>query len=252
MNPIKRRKHILDELNKFGEVTVIKLSEELNVTSETIRRDLSLLESSGEITKIHGGAVKKQVVQEDAFAARMDTHREEKNAIGKIAASLVTEHDTVFIDSCTTNLILAEHLPPFALTVITNSALIAEKIKEHNPQARVYVLGGEYDYHFRANLGVSVCQQINTIHADLCFVGAGGVSPQHGIVVKSFDEAHVTRAMIAMSKKSVILADHSKFGQEGVMRVASIKEIDHIITDKGVSATGFRPEEFFGKLIVAK
>lgn len=61
MNPIKRRKHILDELNKFGEVTVIKLSETLKVTSETIRRDLSILESEGQITKIHGGAVKSRL-----------------------------------------------------------------------------------------------------------------------------------------------------------------------------------------------
>ncbi|MEX9248287.1 DeoR/GlpR family DNA-binding transcription regulator, partial [Salmonella enterica] len=176
MNPIKRRKHILDELNKFGEVTVIKLSEMLNVTSETIRRDLSLLESEGKITKIHGGAVKKQVVQEDAFSARIEAHREEKIAIGKLAAEMVSERDTLFIDSCTTNLILAEQLPPLAFSVITNSALIADKIKEHNLQARVYVLGGEYDYHFRANLGVSVCQQINAIHADICFIGAGGIS----------------------------------------------------------------------------
>ena len=86
MNPIKRRKHILDELSKFGEVTVIKLSETLKVTSETIRRDLSILESEGQITKIHGGAVKKQVVQEDEFGARIDIHREEKMAIGRLAS----------------------------------------------------------------------------------------------------------------------------------------------------------------------
>lgn len=248
---IKRRKHILDELNKFGEVTVIKLSEMLNVTSETIRRDLSLLESEGKITKIHGGAVKKQVVQEDAFSARIEAHREEKIAIGKLAAEMVSERDTLFIDSCTTNLILAEQLPPLAFSVITNSALIADKIKEHNLQARVYVLGGEYDYHFRANLGVSVCQQINAIHADICFIGAGGISPQHGVLVKSFEEAYVAKAMIAMSKKSVILADHTKFGQDGVMCIASVKEIDNIITDKGFTSTGYTPQDFAGKLRIA-
>ncbi len=86
----------------------------------------------------------------------------------------------------------------------------------------MYVLGGEYDYHFRANLGVSVCQQINAIHADICFIGAGGISPQHGVLVKSFEEAYVAKAMIAMSKKSVILADHTKFGQDGVMCIASV------------------------------
>ena len=71
MNPIKRRKHILDELNKFGEVTVIKLSETLNVTSETIRRDLSLLESEGQITKIHGGAVKNRLFRKMHLAREL-------------------------------------------------------------------------------------------------------------------------------------------------------------------------------------
>lgn len=164
---------------------------------------------------------------------------------------MVSERDTLFIDSCTTNLILAELLPPLAYSVITNSALIADKIKEHNLQARVYVLGGEYDYHFRANLGVSVCQQINAIHADICFIGAGGISPQHGVLVKSFDEAYVAKSMIAMSKKAVILADHTKFGQDGVMCIATLKEIDSIITDKGFKTTGYTQQDFGGKLRIA-
>ncbi|MGS0066359.1 DeoR/GlpR family DNA-binding transcription regulator, partial [Escherichia coli] len=126
-----------------------------------------------------------------------------------------------------------------------------DKIKEYNLQARVYVLGGEYNYHFRANLGVSVCQQINAIHADICFIGAGGISPQHGVLVKSFDEAYVAKAMIAMSKKSVILADHTKFGQDGVMCIASLNDIDHIITDNGFKATEYSLQDFAGKLRIA-
>lgn len=199
MNPIKRRKHILDELNKFGEVTVIKLSEMLNVTSKPFVAISPYWNQKAKSLRFMG-ARSKASCPEDAFSARIEAHREEKIAIGKLAAEMVSERDTLFIDSCTTNLILAEQLPPLAFSVITNSALIADKIKEHNPQARVYVLGGEYDYHFRANLGVSVCQQINAIHADICFIGAGGISPQHGVLVKSFEEAYVAKAMIAMSK----------------------------------------------------
>lgn len=222
MNPIKRRKHILDELSKFGEVTVIKLSETLKVTSETIRRDLSILESEGQITKIHGGAVKKQVVQEDEFGARIDIHWKKWQLVDLPPEWLAST--TPYLSTPVQPILFwPAQLPPLAYSVITNSALIADKIKENNLQARVYVLGGEYDYHFRANLGVSVCQQINAIHADLCFIGAGGISPQHGVLVKSFDEAYVAKSMIAMSKKSVILADHTKFGQDGVMCIATLK-----------------------------
>ncbi|EHG8282156.1 DeoR/GlpR transcriptional regulator [Klebsiella oxytoca] len=234
MNPLKRRKYILDQVAKSGEVSVIRLSEDLNVTSETIRRDLSALDDEGKLTKIHGGAIVKQIYHEDAFLNRLNLMRDEKKAIGKAAAGLLSPHDTVYIDSCTTNLIFAEFIPSIPLTVITNSMLIAEQIKLHNPQARAHVLGGEYSLEFKANLGLAVLEQINSLHADICFTGAAGITPENGVFVKNMDEGYVCRAMLRMSRKKVVLADSSKFWAEGVMCISSIETVDTIVTDNGV------------------
>lgn len=251
MNPVLRKNYILDALKKSGEVTVIRLSEELNVTSETIRRDLSQLSDEGLLTKIHGGALRKQIFREDNFSARMKLMRPAKEVIGQAAISLISANDIIFIDSCSTTLIFSALIPALPLSVFTNSSLIAEAIKQNNPYARVYVLGGEYNLEFRANLGAAVIEKITGIRADICFLGAGGISEAGGIQVKNIDEAYVSRAMIRMSKKKVILADHTKFGQEGVMSIAAIEQVDHIITDPHLDTQIYRPHDFQNKFIIA-
>ncbi|MDM2974078.1 DeoR/GlpR family DNA-binding transcription regulator [Citrobacter sp. CK198] len=251
MNPVSRKNYILDALKKTGEVTVIRLSEELKVTSETIRRDLSQLADEGQLVKIHGGALRKQIFREDNFAERLKTMRPAKEAIGRAAVSLISANDIIFIDSCTTTLTFATQLPAVPLTVFTNSSLIAESIKQNNPYARVYVLGGEYNLEFRANLGAAVIEQINSIQADTCFLGAGGITQSNGIQVKSIDEAYVSKAMLRMSKKKVILADHTKFGQEGVMSIATPGEVDHIITDALLDKKVYPLQDFNNKITLA-
>lgn len=232
MNPMSRKNYILDSLIKKGEVTVFNLTEELQVTSETIRRDLTQLAEEGQLIKIHGGAVRKQIFQEDNFSERLKIMRPAKEAIGRMAAGIITQNDIILIDSCTTNLIFSECFPSIPVTVFTNSSLIAESVKSRNSFARVYVIGGEYSLEFRANLGAEVVEKINTIRADICFLGAGGITLNGGVQVKNIDEAHVSKAMLKVSKKGVILSDHTKFGQEGVMSISSLEQIDLIISDQ--------------------
>ncbi|MCG7390788.1 MULTISPECIES: DeoR/GlpR family DNA-binding transcription regulator [Pantoea] len=250
MNPVSRKNYILDALNKSGEVSVLSLSEELNVTSETIRRDLSQLADEGYLVKIHGGALRKQIYKEDEFSERLKSMRPAKEAIGRKATTLISPNDILFIDSCTTNLIFSEQIPPLPLTVFTNSSLIAESIKQNNNFARVYVIGGEYNLEFRANLGAEVVEKINTIRADICFLGAGGITLNGGVQVKNIDEAHVSKAMLKMSKKRIILADHTKFGQEGVMSIASLNQIDAIISDQLFDSQQSPAQEYGKKLIL--
>ncbi len=232
MNQIKRKQFILEKLDSLGEVSVIGLSEELGVTSETIRRDLSYLEKSGEVTKVHGGAIKVQNIQEGSFAQRMDLNRQEKILIGQYAASLVTENDTLFIDSCTTTLIFASFLPLVKFTVFTNSSLIADQIKSKNNMAVVHVLGGEYNHTYKANLGIQTIEQMNDIHTDFTFVGVGGIDSDFGVMVKNLDEGRIAKKMLAMGRQKVILCDTSKFGQSGLMKISDINDIDIIVTDK--------------------
>lgn len=251
MNPVSRKQFILDELNKSGEVSVLSLSEELSVTSETIRRDLSQLADEGHLVKIHGGALRKQIYKEDNFAERLKNMRQAKEAIGKKAIDFISPNDILFIDSCTTTLIFSQQIPPLPLTVFTNSSLIAECIKQKNNFARVYVIGGEYNLEFRANLGAEVVERIIDIRADICFLGAGGITPEGGVHVKNIDEAQVSKAMLKMSKKRVILADHTKFGQEGVMSIAPLNQIDSIITDQLLDIEHISTKDYGKKIIIA-
>lgn len=231
MNQVRRKQFILEKLNELGEVSVLDLSEELGVTSETIRRDLSYLEKTGEVTKIHGGAIKMQNIQEGSFEQRMGTHRAEKMLIGKHAASLIAENDTLYIDSCTTTLIFSAFLPLIRFTVFTNSSLIADKIKSKNHLATVHVLGGEYHYDYRANLGALTVEQMSNIHTDFAFVGVGGIDTYFGVMVKSLEEGRIAKKMLEMSRQKVILCDSSKFGKSGLMKISDINDIDVIVTD---------------------
>ena len=115
--------------------------------------------------------------------------------LARYAAGLISEHDTLYIDSCSTTLLFSAQLPAIAFTVFTNSALIADKIASQNPLAKVYVLGGEYSHEFRANLGAKTLHEIDHIYADFAFVGAGGVRDE-GILVKSVEEGMIARKML--------------------------------------------------------
>lgn len=236
MNQIKRRDYIVNKLNELGEVSVIGLAEELGVTSETIRRDLSYLEEMHLICKVHGGAIKTQNNYEKQFADRLLSHKKQKVAIAKKAASLLVENDTLFIDSCTTTLYFAEHIPNITLTVFTNSPLIANAIWERNNKATIHLLGGRYFGNLHANLGAATLQQIEGVFADYAFVGAGAIDAKLGVMVKNMDEGNVAKRMLEQSRKKIVLTDSSKFGKNGLMRIANIDELEYIITDKNVPA----------------
>lgn len=169
--------------------------------------------------------------------------------LARYAAGLISEHDTLYIDSCSTTLLFSAQLPAIAFTVFTNSALIADKIASQNPLAKVYVLGGEYSHEFRANLGAKTLHEIDHIYADFAFVGAGGVRDE-GILVKSVEEGMIARKMLEKSKQKIILADSSKFGQQGILKIAEIAVIDKIICDdKWQKAHEFR-EKYPEKVVI--
>lgn len=232
MNQIKRRDYIVNKLNEQGEVSVIELSEELGVTSETIRRDLAYLEEMHLISKVHGGAIKTQNNYEKQFTDRLLSHKKQKVAIAKKAAAMLAENDTLFIDSCTTTLYFAEQIPNITLTVFTNSPLIANAIWERNEKAKIHLLGGRYFGELRSNLGAATLQQIEGVFADYAFVGAGAIDPKLGVMVKNMDEGNVAKRMLEQSRKKVVLTDSSKFGKNGLMRIAYVEDLECIITDK--------------------
>lgn len=231
MNKLKRQEHILNKLKKNGEVYVVDLAVELGVTTETIRKDLSSLEESNKITKIHGGAIPPQNNAERQFIQRLENYKKQKIAIGKKASTLLKPNDTIFIDSCTTTLYFAQNIPTIKLTIFVNSVLIAHQIWERNPYADIHLLGGKYYGELQANLGVATLCQMENIFTDYAFIGAGAIDLKQGIMVKNIEEGNVAQQMLRQSRHKIILSDSSKFYKKGIMRIATMNDIDFIITD---------------------
>lgn len=231
MHQLKRREYIISQLNLKGEVFVLQLAEQLNVTAETIRRDLSVLEENNLITKIHGGAIKHQSTYEQKFNDRLQNHKNEKMIIAKNAVKLLKENDTIFIDSGTTTLYFAENIPSFRLIILTNSTAISNVIWERNSNAEIHLLGGRFNGELRANFGTKTILEMSGLYADYAFIGAGAIDDHLGIMVKNIDEGNIAKKMLEQSRKKIILTDSSKFFKNGLMKIIDLDCIDLMFTD---------------------
>ncbi len=233
MRPRDRQLRIIDLVRTRGEVSVDELAQKFSSSAETIRRDLTLLSANGKIKKIHGGAVALRDFGEGAFAQRMQQNAGAKRLIADKARHLVSPGDSLFIDTGSTTLIMAETLASIdELTVVTNSTAIARVIGSANETTRIYLLGGSYNEDNRQTCGAMALNQIDGFHGNLAIVTVGAVSANAGVMDYSFDEAAIASAMIARSDRLIILADSSKFDRVAPFVVASFEQIDVLVSDR--------------------
>lgn len=231
----QRHERIVVLVRAAGELGVDELAEKLNVSRETVRRDLTLLDRQGLVKKFHGGARAELMPYkggiEGSFAARMSENVEEKRKLCQSAAKFFKSGDTLFIDTGSTTAIFAEIIADLPrLIIITNSNTVA-KIVSANPHHDVFVLGGNYNRDNNENLGMLAIEQIKKFHARFAVLTAGAVSNNF---VSDFDlqEAEIARAMIKQSEQTVVLADHSKFSKQGTFAVATMQDVDYLVTDR--------------------
>ena len=237
MRPRDRQLRIIDLVRTRGRVTVDELVRDFSISAETIRRDLTLLASTGKILKVHGGAVAPRDFGEGVFAQRMQQNAAAKRMIARQAQRLVSPGDTLFIDTGSTTLAMAEELNRIDdLTIVTNSTAIARVISSANESARVYLLGGAYNEDNRQTCGAMAISQLNGFHADLSMITVGAVAAGVGAMDYNAAEAEIAAAMIARSDRAVILADASKFDRVAPFVVASFDEIDHLVCDQAPQA----------------
>lgn len=235
-----RHKLILDQLAEDGRVLVIELAETLNVTPETIRRDLSKLESKKLLKKIHGGAINIQSKFEHEFEQRMESALDEKKAIALSASALIKPGDTLFIDFGTTTYEFADQVKLIDnLTIITNSPLIA-KIVQDNPTCELILIGGQFISSRYECLGSIALQNIENLFADYAVIGAGAIDPQKGVMAPHIDEAAIARKMSQHSNKTIVLADSTKWQKHAVCRIILWDDVDFLVTC-GTNYKGFNP-----------
>lgn len=231
-----RKKNILKLLEQNEEVSIQDIVVRCNVSEITIRRDLSLLEKKGLLKRTHGGAVRSSVIPEMfAFANNSVERRNQKMEICKLAASLIEENDTIYMDCGTTVYFLSRFLSRFKnLSVITNSLPIVSELMPH-PHIKVYLIGGELDTTRKALYGPMTDNLLSKYKADKAFIGAAGISLSQGLSSNHEKEASVTLKMAEAADKVYLLCDSSKIGKLSYFNYSSLELIDLLITDKEIT-----------------
>jgi DeoR family transcriptional regulator of aga operon len=234
MNTISRRVKILEVLNSEGKVTVGELSKKFNVTEVTIRNDLSHLAAKELLIKTRGGGLKTQRVGIDQHLNdKAKINSKEKQAIGKKAAELINENDTIIIDSGTTTIEIAKNLSRIKnLTVITNALNIASQLIRD--EIKVIVLGGILRTASLSLTGPIGETSIKNFYCDKCFLGVDGIDSQSGIYTPNLEEAHLNRMMINASKEVIIVTDSNKFKRKSFAHIAPINKVNMIVTDSKI------------------
>lgn len=249
----ERLSKIVELLAGDRRVAVSELSRLLDVSESTIRRDLSLLEKQGLIKRTHGGAVPAtSTAFEPSFIQKEIEFIEEKHSIGRKAAQMIEEGETVILDSGTTTLQIARYCATKRnLTVVTNSIHIALELSGAQ-EIEVVVVGGSLRKNTYALVGPVAEDGLRGLYADKVFLGVNGISPDRGLSTPNIVEARVKRAMLGAAREAIIVADHSKVGREAFASIAPIDRIQALVTDRGISDSDRRMIEEKGvRVIVA-
>jgi len=235
MLPIQRRQAILAEVRQSSAVSAEHLAHKYRVSLETIRRDLRGLRDQGLLERVYGGALSIRST-EGTFAARSALHSDSKQAIGRLAATLVEPDDTIVIDVGTTALEVAKALPDnFRGRVLTNSVPVAMVLAD-TKTIDLLLAGGHIRHGDAACYGGHAEEFFNEFYADKAFLGSGGVHPDAGLTDYYPHEVTTRRTIIAHSGASYVLADSSKLGAIAVHKVCPLSRVTAVLTDSQASA----------------
>ncbi|PKG22675.1 DeoR/GlpR family DNA-binding transcription regulator [Niallia nealsonii] len=231
MLPQDRQSEIMKQLHEFKTVKISELSKNLNVTRETIRKDLYEMEEKGLIRKVHGGAILNKANLETSYINRKNTNENEKRSIVKRASEFVENGDTLYIDYGTTALLFTrEILSKKDLTIITNSLPIANEIIDYSDFG-VIIIGGNVRKNEKSLFGPIAYRGIEKLYVDKGFFGIGGVDINAGFTNVHMGESEVSRLMLEHCQKTIVMADYSKFNTVSMNQVAPIEKVDVLITD---------------------
>jgi DeoR family fructose operon transcriptional repressor len=234
----ERQQLLADRLQADGRLVVIEIAEELDVSSETVRRDLAVLERDGLARRVHGGAVATQALRilEPGLAQRTTTHTEQKARIGRAAVDLLPpDGGSIALDAGTTISHLVDEIPvDHQLTAVTHAIPIAAKLITI-PSVSLHVLGGRVRGVTAAAVGQSVVESLAAMHVDVCFLATNAADPELGLSTPDADEAAAKRALMRSATTVVALFDSSKLAERHVFSFATYDDLDVVVTDDGIS-----------------
>lgn len=230
MRKNKRQEIILREVSLHNKVLSVELSEQLNVSNDTIRRDIAELVDKGVVAKVHGGAISKSFVA--PFNPESITYAaEEKQTIARKAISVLKNNMVVLTEGGTTMIELAKLIPSsLKATFITISPQVGIVLAQH-ANLDVIGIGGKLMENANLYVGASVVEQLSGLKADFCILGANALSLEGGLTDTDWEVVQVKRALIRAAKKSIVVSVSEKLNTVRWLKICGIEEIDYLITE---------------------
>lgn len=233
MDTLKRRRQIIKELEKSGAVKTVELSEQLGVSTMTIRRDLNYLQQEGIISLTHGGAVLNNgSLMEHGMFYKEDTMTEEKRRIGEFCYNFVNDGDAVFIDTGSTTKMIAETIVNRQNIVVVSHSLPVQQILAQAPGIKLIAAPGVFREKTMGFLGQMTCEFVAGMKFDTLFLGVEGIDARHGVSVPDIVDGETKRALVRQANKVVVAADYTKIGMSYFMSIVPLGDIDVLVTNK--------------------
>jgi DeoR family glycerol-3-phosphate regulon repressor/DeoR family fructose operon transcriptional repressor len=230
--PAKRRSDIARLAKQLGQITVTDMSARFEVSLDTIRRDLDILADQGLILRIHGGAMPSEsmATADSPFEQRISARQDAKERIGRAAAKLIARGETLIVNGGSTAVAFAASLGDLSrLTIVTNNLGLPSAVPV-NAVTNLYLLGGEIRGGAHITLGPVGFVGTRQIAADAAVIGMGGIT-EDGCSTSHIEEATMIAAMIAAARRTIVIADSTKFGRIGFAVVTPLDKIDVLVTD---------------------
>ncbi|MDR3435743.1 DeoR/GlpR family DNA-binding transcription regulator [Telmatospirillum sp.] len=233
--PSLRRRTILKRLNDGHPVVATDLAIEFGVSEDAIRRDLRDFAAKGLCSRVYGGALPLSPAS-TPIAIRMHEAPDRKRALARAALPLLSPGQTVFLDSGSTNALLAAELPTdLNLTVVTNSVPIAGTLMG-KPGITLFMIGGRIEPQTGGSVGARAASEVQRFRFDLCFLGTCALSVSGGLSGFEMDDVDFKRALLACSQATAVMVTTEKLETTAPHRIAPLAAIDHLIVEHDVSA----------------
>lgn len=234
----ERRADIIQMLNQKNRVMVSELCDKYGLSEVTIRKDLENLKNRNLLFRIRGGAIRIPTTSspnDSKIEAKRLFYYKQKKAIGRMAASLINENETIIIDSGTTTMEVAKNLDKFqSLTVVTNAIDIALEVSKYD-RFNVILLGGHLRESSLSTVGPLAESVLKVCYCDKLFLGVDSFNIKEGISTPNIEEANINQTMMTMAKETIAVFDSSKFNKRSFAFISKVSDLDAIITDDEIS-----------------
>lgn len=236
----QRKALILDRLRRDGQVIAKALADELELSEDTIRRDLREMAAEKLLKRVHGGALPLSPDLPD-FSARQGVSSDEKRQLGAYAASMIRPGQTVFLDGGTTNAEIVHHLPKdLSVNIVTHSPTIAGEL-EHHSAADVILIGGKLYKHSMVATGAVAMAAITSIRPDMFFLGVTAIHPARGFSTGDFEEAAIKRHIAECSAETYVLATGEKLDAASPCQILPMTGVSGLIVPADLPEASLAP-----------